>query len=431
VDATQRLCDFVIDATGAALPGEVAAAARRAWLDTLGVALAGADQEAPRVLLAVMRASEEIGSRGSATVWGTDLRGSSAAVALVNGLLAHALDYDDVSADMRGHPSAPVLPAVLACRIGRALGASGYARGWHVTSVAGALGASAACASLRGLDCEQTRHALGLSASMAGGTRQNFGSMAKPLHAGLAARAGVEAAGLAGQGFTASPDALEGPLGFGALFAPGDDWRPERIGEPGRPWLLVDPGFSVKKYPCCYMAHAALDAALAARGGDLDVKAIESVDVVVPPGSISALIHARPQNGLEAKFSMEYCVATALLDGAVRLGSFEAEAVRRPQVQALLRRVRVSHSDGPESWASTHTRVDVHLSSGETRTGQVPYPHGDAADPLGWDEVAHKFRDCARRTLPPASIEGAIERAATLPGGSVEELLVLLRTPKG
>ena len=446
---TEQLAHFVTDTSFAALPEPVVTAAKRAILDTLGVTLAGASEEGSCILLDTLG---EAGTGGAASVFGTSMRASVPQAALANGALGHALDFDDVSVSMRGHPSIPVLAAVLAaaeasrspgadaltafvvgfeveCRLGRTLGASSYARGWHATSVLGALGAAAACASLWRLDPTRVRYALGLAASMASGTRQNFGSMTKPLHAGLAARAGVEAAELARRGFTAAPDIVEAPLGFGALFSPAQDWSPERLGEPGRPWQIVSPGIGVKKYPCCYMTHQALDATLRASGGHgIDAQEIESVEVVVPEGSTSALIHPRPTTGLEGKFSMEYCVAAALLDGGVRLSSFEGDQVLRPEAQQVLRRVETVQVPGPEAWRASATSVTVRLRSSEALRAEVTLARGDPRDPLSWDELADKYRDCAARALPSERVERSLELIAKFPETRVDELARVLTT---
>jgi 2-methylcitrate dehydratase PrpD len=451
MEATERIAHFVAETRLETLSAEVVTAAKRAVLDTLGVTLAGAGEEGSRLLLDALSATAEA---GAASIFGTDLRASASQAALANGALGHALDFDDVNVSMRGHPSIPVLPAVLAvaeasgsdgaavlaafvvgfeveCKLGRALGASSYARGWHATSVAGALGAAAACANLLRLGAARTRNALGIASSMACGTRQNFGTMTKPLHAGLAARAGVEAADLAARGFTAAPDILEAPMGFGVLFSPGDDWRPERIGDPGKPWDILSPGINVKQYPCCYMTHQALDATLAAtERRPRDAAEVESIEVRVSPGSTSALIHHRPTSGLEGKFSMEYCVAAAVLDGEVRLRTFDEDQVQRPAAQELLRRVSVVHPPEAKAWSSPSTRVTVRLRDASPLRAEVTRERGSPGDPLSWDELVEKYRDCARRALPEQQVDRSLELIAALPESRIEELARAL-TPSG
>jgi len=443
MEMTERVASFIVDSRYEALPEEVVTAARRAILDTLGVTLAGAAEAGSRILLDSI---EALGEAGTASVFGTGLRSSVPQAALANGTLGHALDFDDVNVSMRGHPSIPVLPAVLAlaeqagspgrealtafitgfeveCKLGRAVGPSSYAQGWHATSVLGSIGAAAAAARLLRLDADQTRHALGIASSMASGTRQNFGTMTKPLHAGIAARAGVEAARLASRGFTADPDILQAPLGFGPLFSPDGDWRPERLGDLGEPWDIITPGISVKKYPCFYMTHRAVDAALAATGGRLCSPAeVESIQIRAPAGSVSALIHHRPTTGLEAKFSMEYCVAAALLDGGLSLGSFDAEAVQRSTAQELLRRVEVVELAGTEMWVAPQTQLTVRLRDGSSLEAEVTREHGDPTDPLSWEELVEKYRDCASRVLPGDQVVRSLELIENLNEIDIVEL---------
>jgi 2-methylcitrate dehydratase PrpD len=443
MEATERLASFVELTRFEALPAEVVTAAKRVVLDTLGVTVAGVRGEGSRILLASLTSTADA---GAATVLGTDLRASPAQAALANGALGHALDFDDVIMGIIAHPSVPVLPAVLAvaeksggrgrealtafavgleveCRLGNALGPSSYARGWHATPVLGALGAAAACANLLRLDLERTQHALGIATSMASGTRQNFGTMTKPLHAGLAARAGVEAAQLASRGFTAAPGIIEAPMGFGVLFSPDGDWRPEEMGDPGRPWGIVDPGISVKKYPCCFMTHAALDATLTATGArPHEAREVEAIEVRVPVGSVSALIHHRPTTGLEGKFSMEYCVAAAVIDGGVRLRSFDDESVQRPAVQELLRRVSVVEVRGEEEGALAPTRATLWVRDGSSLTAEVMGERGSPEDPLSWEELVAKYRDCTGRVLPEDQVARALDLITNLDQARIEDL---------
>ena len=443
METTERIATFVVETNIVSLPAEVVTAAKRAILDTLGVTVAGSVEEASRILLETIPSTR---GPGTAAVFGTPLRTTPAQAALANGALGHALDFDDVSGDMRGHPSIPVLPAVLAlaeasgrggdealvafvtgfeveCRLGRALGSSSYARGWHATSVVGAIGAAAACARLLHLDVGKTRHAFGIAASMASGTRQNFGTMTKPLHAGLAARAGLEAARLASGGFTGATDIFEAPMGFGLLFSPDGDWQPEEVGDPGKPWGIITPGITVKKYPCCYMTHRSVDATLGAIGRRArNAEEVESIEVHVAGGSTPALIHHRPMNGLEGKFSMEYCVATAVLDSSVGLRSFDDESVRRPAAQELLRRVEVVETPSGDVWSPTSTQVTVRLRDGSSLAAEVTRERGDPQDPLTWDELVAKYRDCTALVLPDEQVDHSLDLITNFEKIRIEEL---------
>lgn len=430
---TETLARFVAETRYDDIPDEARTLARQAILDTLGVALAGSREEVGRI---VAELAAEAGGVPEAGVLGMPLRVPAAEAALVNGTFGHALDYDDVSLSMVGHPSVPLLPGLLAlgeklhasgrqlieafvlgfeveCKIGHGLGPSHYARGWHATSTLGSLGAAAACGRLIGLDVEGMRMALGIATSLASGSRQNFGSMTKPLHAGHAARNGLLAALLAGRGFTADRDILDSPLGFGSLFAPEGDWDPEVVvAHLADPWDIVSPGIIVKKYPCCFAAHCALDAVLEVMdGAPIAPQDVEQVEVSIPTGAAQPLIHSRPQTGLEGKFSLEYCLAAALLDGGVRLASFTDQAVQRPEAQALLRRVRPSQGPGEAHRVlGGYARVAVVLKDGTRLETQVDHPRGSPQAPLSREELAGKYRDCAAIALP----EGAVEQSLRL-----------------
>ncbi len=424
---TRQLAQFIAGLGYDDLPKEAIVQAKRAIMDTVGVALAGCREEGPSILVALAR---ERGAEGPAPLWGWPLALPAPQAALINGASAHAIDYDDVNVNMRGHPSAPVLPTAFAlchelgldgrhlilafvlgieveAKLGAIMGGRHYALGWHPTSTLGTLGAAAASAKLLGLDVAKVEMALGIAASMASGVRANFGTMTKPLHVGLAARNGVEAALMASRGFTASANALEAEDGFLATFL-GGRYEGSPLPPLGQPFDIVHPGLGQKRYPCCYATHRALDAALELAP---KVKASEIAKVIVrvSRGTLMPLQRERPRTGLEGKFSMEYCVATALLDGRVAMSSFTDEAVSRPEVDRLMDLVHVE--EGPEDgdpsqmWAE----VAVQLKSGQSKSLRVDVAKGDPRRPLTWEELAEKFRDCAYTCLPPDQVEEALD----------------------
>jgi len=441
VKITHRIAEFVASTPTAAIPPEAREQARRAVLDTLGVMLAGSREEASIKVAALVR---EQGGVGEAAVLGHDFRAPAFEAALVNGTSAHALDFDDVSVTMRGHPSVPLLPAVLAlgeklgssgeeltdafvigfeveCKLGSVIGGRHYALGWHPTATFGTIGAAAASARLLGLDVDTTRMTLGIAASLASGARRNFGSMTKPLHAGWAARNGVIAAGLASRGFTADDEALEAPDGWLHAASGGAPVDPSPIEHLGDTWEIVSSGIDVKLYPCCYFTHLSIDAALeiSARVSP-QMAAIEGVRVSVSPGTMMVLRKEPPQTGLEGKFSIEYCVAAALADGDVSLATFDDGAVARPNVRALMKRVRVTE-DGPPASAPLggSAVVQVAFLDGERISSPlVDIPRGAPQNPLSWSLLAQKFRDCATLVLDRSRTEpviGLIEKLDDLP----------------
>lgn len=428
--STRQLADWVCDVGLGDLSGAAREAARRSILDTLGVALAGSGEEASRLAREVVAGD----GRGPATVWGTDLRLPVEAAALLNGLSAHALDFDDVDSGSISHPSGVVLPACLACaeaagssgaelmlayavgvevmaKLGRAMGEGYYRRGWHATSVLGAVGAAAAAAKLLGAGAPGVLHALGISASMASGLRRNFGSMTKPLHAGLAARNGVAAARLGRAGFTADAQALEGRLGlFEAFEAELPPPQGQALEGLGRPWEVEQPGLTIKRYPCCYATHRSIDAALELRAARPEVAEASSAVVRVPTGGLAPLRPGLPSSGLEGKFSMAYVIAVALLRGSVPLSAFTDDAVADIGVRQLAERVEVREDPevgvGRDGAEGGHVSLEVRTPTG-VAAREVEHASGSPQRPMSFKEVAAKFRDCA--ALAPVAAGGLVD----------------------
>lgn len=416
---TAQIAEFAVTSDGSVVPEEVLHLAERAITDTVGVAIAAAHDGTVEAALSAYQGRL---CPGPATVLATGEGCDSVQAALLNGTAAHALDFDDVTDAMKGHPSAVLTPATLAvgqqvkasgrevldafcighqvdCAIADGLAVDGhYARGWHSTATIGVLGATAAACRLLALDVSRTRHALGIAASMAGGSRQNFGTMTKPLHAGLAASNGVLAASLAAAGFTADAEQLESPLGYFALYgAEGCDASGVTATLNG-PWTVASHGINVKKFPCCYNTHRAADAVLELTGAGLRAGDIESVEVTLEPSGLGPLIHHRPMTGLQGKFSLEYVTAAGLLDGNLTLRTFTDEQVQRSEAQDLLARVTVAESDippvGDRDWQRTYAAVQVRTRDGGRLQRRVNVARGHAALPLTEDELVAKFRDC-------------------------------------
>jgi 2-methylcitrate dehydratase PrpD len=388
------------------VPVEARRVARTAILDTLACAVGGADS---RVASAVQSFAVEEGTAPRTTVWGTDLRMSASRAALANGAAAHALDYDDVSWAMNGHPSAPLLPAVLAAaegagasggetlvayvagfevaaRLGAMMGLGHYARGWHPTATLGTLGATVAAGLLRGLDEDALRRALGIACSTLAGTRMNFGTDTKPLHAGFAAQAGVLAAELAARGVTACPEPLDAEMGPADLY---DGTRPAELPTFGEPFALVDPGVEFKPYPSCRFTHRIIDGVLAIRDRHASVSDA-TIRCVVIPFAHEICIHPRPTDGLQAKFSLPYCAAVAWLDGWPSVASFTDERALRDDVQGLLRRIEMTAATGPAE------EVVVRFESGEEDREEVRYARGHPSRPIDREDHLSKVRDlCA------------------------------------
>jgi 2-methylcitrate dehydratase PrpD len=335
--------------------------------------------------------------------------------ALCNGIAAHVLDYDDVTPVLRGHASVALWPALSAlaeamdadsarlasayvvgfevlCGLARGMAVGQYARGWHTTASIGVLGCTAGCAHLLGLDPRQTVNALGLAVAQAGGVRQNVGTQAKSFQAGQCNAAALRAVLLAREGFEASADALDGEFGYLDLYGAG--MAAALPGELGHvPLELERSGLDVKKYPMCYATHRALDGLLALKHGHaIDAAQVRAVQVRASAGALVPLVHPRPSTGLEGKFSMQYAVAAALLDGAVRLASFTDAAVCRPEAAELMARTSVAEVDGDmfPKWSE----VEIELRDGRTLVQRVEQLGGSQQAPLTDADLREKAADC-------------------------------------
>jgi 2-methylcitrate dehydratase PrpD len=242
--------------------------------------------------------------------------------------------------------------------------------------------------------------------------------MTKPLHAGWAARGGVVAAQLAARGFSADAEAIEGPAGFLRAMSGGAEPDLTPFDVLGEPFEIVTPGVGVKLYPCCYAVHRSLDAVLALRTAHvIEPGGVAEVRVEVSRGGLMPLRAEPPATGLEGKFSLEYCLAAALIDGGVGLASFTDAAVRRPQVRELMSRVRAGEgAEAGEFPIGGYAAVRVVLRDGTEYGRRVDVPRGDPSRPLAWDELAAKFRDCAGGVLSAEAAEHAVAMVEGLDG---------------
>jgi aconitate decarboxylase len=418
-DLTAALARFVCAPPFDSVPGDVAGTIRNGFIDTMATLIAGRDE--PVVAILRKHAGARIGTHGEASVLLGPGRAAAADAALINGTAAHALDYDDVA--LGGHPSTVLVPALLA--EGEATGASGaqlmraylvgyevwaeliardadphHEKGWHPTGVFGTVAAAAAVAALRQVSLDVARMALALSGSLAGGLVANFGTMTKPYHAGRAASAGVEAVRLAMLGMTASPDAFEHHAGFLAAISPRlrlDLERPVDLRADNL--RMREAGLSIKQYPICYATHRVIDGVIdAARREQVEAQDVDSVHAQIGRTQASMLRNHSPQTGLEAKFSLEFAVASALVARSVGLRQLTDGFVASPEVQDAMRKVRVDTLDSVcpiEPMFSYADRVRIHCRDGRVvDTGDIRFAKGSARLPLTDDELRHKFIDC-------------------------------------
>ncbi len=417
---TTQIARFVAQPGFDDMPAAAAHIIRSGFIDTIATMLAGRDEPVTRITTEHIRASRS--PVGEASLLLGPERASAKDAALVNGAAGHALDYDDVA--LSGHPSTVLVPAVLA--EGEALGASGKAvmraylvgyevwaelinrdadsfhtKGWHPTGVFGTVAAAAAVAHLRKLNVDKTRHALAIAASMASGLTANFGTMTKPYHAGRAAANGIEAVRLSMAGMTASADAFEHQGGFLFALSPkGTTDRTTPAANLGKELSILEYGLSIKKYPMCYATHRVIDGVLdLVKAHDIKAPDVERVEATIGVPQAGMLRNHAPVTGLEAKFSLEFGVASSLVARKVGLAELTDEFVNQPQVREAMTRLSISTVDTRcpfEPGFAMNDRVVVRLKDGRKfDSGDIRFARGNAKIPMRDEDLRLKFMDCA------------------------------------
>ena len=416
---TESLAHFIENPGFETLPVEAARIVKTGFIDNVATTIAGRDEPVVRIVREFV-AARKSGARDARVVFGEAMT-ASADAALINGTASHALDYDDVA--LGGHPSAVLVSAVLA--EGEYLGASGadalraylvgyevwaelftrepdayHVKGWHPTAVLGTIAATAAVAHLHGLSDTACRNALALAASMAGGLVANFGTMTKPFHAGRAASCAIDAVRLTIGGLTAAPDAIEHHAGYLAALSP--QGRADRTGPAsalGRQLRILDAGLSIKSYPMCYATHRVIDGVLdVVAAHDVQPEDVAQVHASVGATQASMLRNHAPVTGLEAKFSLEFAVASALVARKVGLRELTDEFVAQPQVREMMSKVRTSTTDTYcpiEPVFALTDNVTIELKDGRRLdSGEVRFARGNAKLPLNDMALKAKFLDC-------------------------------------
>jgi len=457
---TSEVGSFVVQTKYEDLPDEVIELGRKSMLDGIGLALSGSVAESGRLIQEYLRAQN---LSGDTTVIGTSISVPARFAAFANGIGMHADDFDDtqlaVAKDrvygLLTHPTAPCLPAALAVaehgdmngrdlilaynlgvevetKISEAMSPRHYQHGFHSTATCGTLASVAAVAKLYDLGLETTLRAFAIAASQSAGLRENFGTMTKPFHAGRAAESGVIAADLASAGWTATDRVLESPRGF--FQAHGGGYALDAIhNKLGNPWTFVDPGVSIKPHPSGSLTHPGMTTMLSLiLENDIRPEDVDRVDIGTNHNMPNALIHHRPTDELQAKFSMEFCMAILLLERRGGLPEFVDAVVNRADVKAMIERVnfRVHPDAEAAGYDKMTTIIDIHLTDGRTISGRSDFGKGSPSNPMSYDEAADKFRGCAEfARWGNARIEAVIEMVRGLEQvASVRELTRLLRS---
>jgi len=412
---SSRIAAFTVKARYDALPAKTLEWAKTAILDCLGVAIAGSREESSRICAELARNEK---AKEETTVYGHGFRSSAVQAAFVNGISAHATDFDH-SFVIGGQPSAPIIPAVFA--LGEILAVSGkqileaYVVGFEVAAHLtlaqedgpiggpphGVFGATAACAKLLGLKESQIEMALGIASSMVSGFGTTQGTMGKPLGVGLAARSGVLAARMANAGFTAG------------------EFRMPPLNDLGQVYALEKYGVRLKPYPCGGLTHRAIYATIELRNQhSLTADLVDHILVEVPQGTANTIMYRIPETGLQGKFSMGYLIARALIDGKLMLDAFTDEAVRDAKVLALVEKVEMKVDPSlPSSQSADGSRpatITIILKNGQVWKLNQRFPKGSPQFPMTPEELQEKVRACARGVISAASSNKAISYVSTL-----------------
>src|SRR6266850_2941126 len=433
-ELTAQVAQFIANTNYLDISPEALELGKKSILDGLGLALSGSKAETAGLI------QQYVGSfgfrPGGASVLGSSTKLPARFAAFANGVAIHVDDFDDTQLatakdrvyGLLVHPTVCVLPAALAtaelqgrsgrdlllayqlgveveCKIAEAISPRHYQDGFHSTGTCGVFGGTSACARLKGFDVEKTICALAIAASHAAGVRENFGTMMKPFQAGHATESGVVAVDFAALGWTGAEQILEAQRGF--FHAYGGGYDPSAIVDRlGKPWTFQNPGVSIKPFPSGSLTHPGMTELLRlVRTNSIRATDVERIEVGTSRNMPNTLIHHRPTNGLQAKFSMEFCMVIILLDGTADLTKFTDAVVNRPDVQEMIRRVRF-YSD-PEAEKAGYdkmtTIIKIIMKDGRTITGSADFGKGSPSNPMSYDEVAEKFQGCAAFAEWPAA----------------------------
>ena len=431
---TAQVAEFAVKTQLSDIPGETIELGKKSLLDGLGLALSGSKAE---TAAPIQKYVSSFGfSGGGASVLGSSLKLPPRFAAFANGVAIHVDDFDDTqlaaSKDrvygLLVHPTVCVLPAALAtaevshksgkdllvayqvgveveCKIAEAISPRHYDDGFHSTGTIGVFGSAASCARLRGLDAVHTARAFAIAASQSAGLRENFGTMMKPFQAGHATESGVVAADFAALGWTGAEEILEAQRGF--FHAYGGVYNPAFIVDKlGKPWTFQNPGVSIKPFPSGSLTHPGMSEMLRLiRANSIKAADVEKVDVGTSRNMPNALIHHHPTTGLQAKFSMEFCMAILLLYGKADQTIYTDAVANRPEVKNMVERVHFYADAEAEKagYDKMTTIIRITLKDGRTVSGRADFGKGSPADPMSYDEVAEKFHGCAAFAEWPSS----------------------------
>lgn len=443
-------------------PQDAIESAHRQLIDLVAVMVPGAIEEATQLVRDTVR---EWGA-GPSSVVGSSTKLAAPWAALVNGTAGHVLDLDDNFDPPKAHATTVLGPAIFALgeqenisgaavidayitglqimgRVGQGVNPTHRNRGWHATATVGVIGAAAACARILGLDAQKSAYALSIATSMSAGFMSQFGSMTKPLHAGLAAKGGIMAASLARSGVTAGLETLDGRTGMNRLMV-GPDYEmlrdtltnPEHgqtlrfeTEKVGQPLLITEHGYRVKRFANCGASHRAMD-------GILDLKAehafthqdVKKVVIDLPRVHFNNLMYNNPQTGLQSKFSFQHALSLCLYQDRIGLADFTDEAVKRPEIRALYPLIHLNPVDKLEGVFPT--TITIHLNDGRSVATTRAWPRGSKALPFSMAQYWDKYNACVATILDEKDANALREKLENLPElSAIGSMLQLLARP--
>ncbi len=455
--STERVAEFISSTKFEDIPAGAVLVAKSALLDWIGVSIAGSQQPGAQILAEYAKKSA---ARNEASIICHGFKTTAEFAAWANGNIGHSIDFDDTNpavAHYNMHPSTCVMPAVLAVaekhkvsgpqmltayvvgmevifRVGAVIGAESSKSGWHPTPVIGSVATAAACANLLGLNQIQTQNALGIAASLAGGLSHNFGSMTKPLHAGNAARNGVVAAELAADGFTSNPNVFDGKFSYCQMF--GGKPVNGLLGEEndlGKEWRLFTQGIGFKYYPSCRSTHTSIDATLELRKKyKITIDQVAEITCKINPHHLNMAKFLKPESGYQGKFSIPYCIITALRNGMVTLGDFVDAKVLDKKTQELLSLVNFVPDGGTDGTVLLAAEITIRLKNGEKHSQRVALPKGEPENPVTNEELASKFEDCSSLILNKKEISRLLKLVNSIEKAEDLTLLfdIIVKSPK-
>jgi 2-methylcitrate dehydratase PrpD len=456
--ATRAVVEFVTSTTVDRFPADVRTQGKRCLIDGFAVMLAGSTVKGSAIVRQYIRS---VTDKPGASILGPErMTAPAPQAALANGASGHAMDFDDTQLSttpdrtygLLTHPTVPALASTLAvaeqqhasgaafldafltgfeveCKIAEAIDPDHYERGFHSTGTAGTFAGAAGAARLLKLDAARTAHAIGIAASLAAGLRVNFGSMTKPLHAARAAESGIFAATLASNGFTAGDDGLDGRWGYFQVFGGGADLR-RLVGALGRPYAIVNPGVSVKPYPCGSLSHPSMDAMLKlVTEHDIKPAQIKAVRLRAGSNILEPLRYKIAKTELEAKFSVPFLLGVIALRRKAGIQEFTDEFVASAPIQEMMTRVAGVFDPKIEAMGFDKIRSVVEVDLVDGRTLVQPSDdryRGSPAWPFTQAELHDRFTDCASPLLSKDRIQQALAQIEAV--DTLKDIRELTRT---